>query len=644
MEDKLKTLLALAFPSRIPSMMAPKKESIDYNRMSDEEYYASPHFQGQGRLAESYPVASVVGPLKGANMLRQWLLKGMKPKPSPISAISAISLADQEDDSPEFEERIAEWMDPENQQLLEDSGVDPERLFRITNRQIDTHENLNTPRLTGPPDRLRLEGPPNLLRLTYNPDPDEAPVEEDINITPRVGDHAMGLFEDANFAEWMTAQEEDEAGYEQHMMGGDDGDFDEPDWDADAAVNFDAAGNRWPNDGSLVSDKEFYTPPKGYYSALSKIIAGDTLTKAEKESAVREIKYSNISYDRKHFDINDPYSGLDLATEVDESGNILPSAVPSLTDPEAIKKFKEERPLEFTVRQSDDYVGNIRGGTKASHLYFDSNQEGAQHFFSDGRAAQAFITYNQKGGTFNVEESQSEVRGKGNTFNNQVITKLAQETVLRWADSGLSTLTIPTGEAIFEKYYSTAGKGLWGDERNLLNTQDDEEFAEKAFAFYNQPLIQTEARKDVYKHKGIVEHLNNLRSEGERIHGDGLDEVREIYGHEYANLILEVVNKPDDIMEHPGIQDAVDLLTLQRADKLKGLRSNYQGKVKHYNEYVKQVKKALKQHGANLFDEESDKKTRLKITNPEETIRKTKKDGFTMAMNILKGIADRQVA
>ncbi len=93
----------------------------------------------------------------------------------------------------------------------------------------------------------------------------------------------------------------------------------------------------------------------------------------------------------------------------------------------------------------------------------------------------------------------------------------------------------------------------------------------------------------------------------------------------------------------PNLQGAIDILTLQRADKLKGLRSNYRGKVRHYNEYTKQVKKALKQHGANLFDEESDKETRLKITNPEETIRRTKKDGFTMAM-LLKGIADRQVA
>jgi hypothetical protein len=248
------------------------------------------------------------------------------------------------------------------------------------------------------------------------------------------------------------------------------------------------------------------------------------------------------------------------------------------------------------------------------------------------------------GGTFNIEESQDETRPDGSTlpYSNQVITKLAQQTWIDFKDSGLSTITIPKGEPIFDKYYSTLGKGLWGDEKSLLKVKGDKEFAEKSFAFYNQPLIQKEAKKDAYKHIGIVRHLNNLRSDGSTIYEDGLDEVREIYGEEYADMILEIENEPD--MKSPSIQDAVDLLTLRKAGKLKGLRSNYQGKVNHYNEYVKQVKKALKQHGANLFDEESDKETRLKITNPEETLRKTKKDGFTMAMNILKGIADRQVA
>jgi hypothetical protein len=633
MEDKLKILLSLAFPSMVP--MAPKK-GIDWMQ---EPYYSS------GIAAESHPVASVVGPLKGANMLRKWLLKGIKPKPDPTSAISAISLADQEDDSPEFGERIAEWLssDEENEQILLDHGINPDRLYSITNRQrpIDPPD---LPRLTGPPDRLRLEGPPNFPRLTYNPDPvgddywqtgDEGPIE---NYTD--AEMLQMGFTQAEIDRLEPEYTEDEL----IQLGDDDGDFDEPDWDADIAVNFDAAGNRYPNDGSLVSDKEFYTQPKGYYSALSKIIAGDTLTKAEKESAIREIKYSNLSYDRKHFDLNDAYKGLDLETEVDEYGNILPSAVPSLTDPEAIKKFKEKRPLEFTVRQSEDYVGG-KEGTKASHLYIGGgNKKGAQHFFEGGRPAQAFITHNVNGGTFNVEESQDERRPDGSTlpYSNQVITKLAQQTVLDWADSGVSTITIPKGEPIFDKYYSTLGKGLWGDEKSLLKVKGDKEFAEKAFAFYNQPLIQKEAKKDVLKHIELLATTESFET------APGLNDVHfdlnQRFGKEYVEAISDLALGTRRFGEaEANLQNAIDILTLQRADKLKGLRSNYQGKVRHYNEYTKQVKKALKQHGANLFDEESDKETRLKITNPEETIRRTKKDGFTMAM-LLKRIADRQVA
>ena len=630
MEDKLKILLSLAFPSMVP--MAPKK-GIDWMQ---EPYYSS------GIAAESHPVASVVGPLKGANMLRKWLLKGIKPKPDPTSAISAISLADQEDDSPEFGERIAEWLssDEENEQILLDHGINPDRLYSITNRQrpIDPPD---LPRLTGPPDRLRLEGPPNFPRLTYNPDPvgddywqtgDEGPIE---NYTD--AEMLQMGFTQAEIDRLEPEYTEDEL----IQLGDDDGDFDEPDWDADIAVNFDAAGNRYPNDGSLVSDKEFYTQPKGYYSALRKIIAGDTLTKAEKESAIREIKYSNLSYDRKHFDLNDAYKGLDLETEVDEYGNILPSAVPSLTDPEAIKKFKEKRPLEFTVRQSEDYVGG-KEGTKASHLYIGGgNKKGAQHFFEGGRPAQAFITHNVNGGTFNVEESQDERRPDGSTlpYSNQVITKLAQQTVLDWADSGVSTITIPTGEAIFDKYYTTVGRGLWGDEKSLLKIKSDNEFAVKAYAFYNQPLIQKEAKKDVLKH---IELLATTATPSVDYAYD--EDLKQRFGKEYAEAISDLALGTRRFGEaEANLQNAIDILTLQRADKLKGLRSNYQGKVRHYNEYTKQVKKALKQHGANLFDEESDKETRLKITNPEETIRRTKKDGFTMAM-LLKGIADRQVA
>jgi len=174
----------------------------------------------------------------------------------------------------------------------------------------------------------------------------------------------------------------------------------------------------------------------------------------------------------------------------------------------------------------------------------------------------------------------------------------------------------------------------------------------KAYAFYNQPLIQKEAKKDVLNH--IDELADDPFAEGESPVGH--DEVlAQRFGEEYAKAISDLtfgtpavrMGLMSDLYEpeldEATLQNAIDILTLHRADKLKGLRSNYRGKVRHYNEYTKQVKKALKQHGANLFDEESDKETRLKITNPEETIRRTKKDGFTMAM-LLKGIADRQVA
>jgi hypothetical protein len=129
------------------------------------------------------------------------------------------------------------------------------------------------------------------------------------------------------------------------------------------------------------------------------------------------------------------------------------------------------------------------------------------------------------------------------------------------------------------------------------------------------------------------------------------DEMDRVYGKEYLELILnmaeEGVHKEGGSIHSPTITEAVDLVIVERAESLKGLKGNYQGKVKHYNEYVKQVKKALKQHGADIghFGKTvaDDWETVIEIKNPEETVRKTKKDGFTMAM-LSKGIADRQVA
>ena len=116
------------------------------------------------------------------------------------------------------------------------------------------------------------------------------------------------------------------------------------------------------------------------------------------------------------------------------------------------------------------------GGTNLKR----QSEEFREHFFTNGRPAQAFITYNEKGGSFNIEESQSEMRGEGNPYMNQVVTKLAQQTVLDWAKTGLNTITIPTGEAIFDKYYSTQGRGLWADESKLLRLKDNNEFDKKA--------------------------------------------------------------------------------------------------------------------------------------------------------------------
>ena len=659
MEDALKRLITLAFPQMVIGRGWLKNPRMDISRtdtdnMSEAEY--NQWFPSQGRVDKSYPVASVVGPIKVANLLRKWLL-GRAVKPKPTTAPLALS---------------------------------------------------------GPSDRPRLEGPPNLPRLTntytesdyvrgmlerlpstradamfydsqyddierYGPEEDEGP--SSIPVRPRTAPGGVPTDltrqnnywleterRDAHAARAWRAQDPYNRDYDDlseiekrgiigsfpQLQGGPHTFYSRP--QEGTLVNRIHDVNRGEEDyysytqdqivmgprGSETIDRPTqvgFTPkygiPKGYYSALSKILAGDTLTKAEKESAIREIKYRQMASDANPIN----WDGLD---------------VPSLTDHTALRAWMEKHPLEFTTRTGHDTL--TKGNDSVSTLYFGGvNDKSRVHFTTpEGLKAQAFVSYNLgNGDVFNVLEAQSEMRGEGNPYMHQVIPKLAQQTVLDWADSDsygadrVSTITIPTGEAIFDKYYTTVGRGLWGDEKSLLKIKSDKEFAEKAFTFYNQPLIQKEAKKDVLKH--IDELADDPFAEGESPVGH--DEVlAQRFGEEYAKAISDLalssapVGSPEYQRENkPNLQGAIDILTLQRADKLKGLRSNYRGKVRHYNEYTKQVKKALKQHGANLFDEESDKETRLKITNPEETIRRTKKDGFTMAM-LLKGIADRQVA
>ena len=240
-------------------------------------------------------------------------------------------------------------------------------------------------------------------------------------------------------------------------------------------------------------------------------------------------------------------------------------------------------------------------------------------------------------------EIQSEMSGT-NPYSNQVITKLAQQTWIDFKDSGLSTITIPNGESIFDKYYSTQGKGLWADESKLLKLKDNNEFDKKAQEFYNQPILQEEINKDVRSHISLLKHLMNL---GESIE-EPLDGMRDSYGVEYGDMILEIVNKTD--MTSPSYteknanhQDAVDIFTLHRIKKLKDLKGNYEGKVRHYNKYFKAWQKAGKQHGAELDIKETPEGWDVDLTNPEETFRKVETDGFTMAM-LLKKTKKRQVA
>jgi len=604
--SEVDTLISLAFPST--QKRRKKWEHPDYNSMSDEEYYASPHFQGQGRVAESHPVASVVGPLKGANVLRKWAL-GQAAKPKPTTAPLAIT--DQ------------------------------------------TQAPLAEP--------LRLEGPPDLPMLTYDDGDEPSPYMDYDELRSQALWEATTGGDPTAFLEMQAAEDEvpdPDAAYPVEVNqeynpdydGGfpEQGDFNDNADDEEVAMHLALNGILGKDNSPPLSDEEFYTKPEGYTSSLDKIIAGDTLTKAEKDSAIREIKYSNLSYDDKHFDLNDPYKGLDFETEVDESGNILPSSIPSLTDPEAIKKFKEKRPLEFTVRHSDDTVGGMPGD-KATHLYFGGtnlerqSEERREHFFTNGRPAQAFITWNERNGSFNMGEIQSEMSGT-NPYGNQVITKLAQQTWIDFKDSGLSTITIPKGEPIFDKYYSTQGKGLWADESKLLKLKDNNEFDKKTQEFYNQPILQEEINKDVRSHISLLKHLMNL---GESIE-EPLDGMRDSYGVEYGDMILEIVNKTD--MTSPSYteknsnhQDAVDIFTLHRIKKLKDLKGNYEGKVRHYNKYFKAWQKAGKQHGAELDIKETPEGWEVDLTNPEETFRKVETDGFTMAM-LLKKTKKSQVA
>jgi hypothetical protein len=267
-------------------------------------------------------------------------------------------------------------------------------------------------------------------------------------------------------------------------------------------------------------------------------------------------------------------------------------------------------------------------GDKATHLYFGGtnlkrqSKEFREHFFTNGRPAQAFITWNERNGSFNMGEIQSEMSGT-NPYGNQVLTKLAQQTWIDFKDSGLSTITIPNGESIFKKYYLSYGKGLWEDESKLLKLKDDDEFDKKAQEFYNQPIIRFEIQKNMQKHIRMAQESGDVE---EWLYSDHGQNLLNEHGADYRQIVRDIALDNGLITRLEGMEIIVE----GRAEKLKGLRSNYQGKVRHYNKYFKAWQKAPEGWDVDL-------------TNPEETFRKVETDGFTMAM-LLKKTKKRQVA
>jgi hypothetical protein len=317
----------------------------------------------------------------------------------------------------------------------------------------------------------------------------------------------------------------------------------------------------------LPTNEEFYTKPTGYYSALEKRARGEKLSQQEQASAMREINYRTMASDTRN-EYNLDYS----------------RPVPNINNKESLQNFMDENPLEFTVRHSDDEYGSGEFDT-ATHLYFGGtkpNEGSRRHFYSDGRPAQAFIRYKQDNTApeeFRIAEVQNEMRGKGNAYEKQVITKLAQQTLVDWADEliAVPTIRVPTGEAIFDFYNG----GLTPTEQKLIEIEDEVEFYWKA--------------RDLYDTAFNVDDQEFF----EKVHTE-----------------IEILEK---------------------------VKKDYQGKLKHYRDYTKELHKALKQHGAILEEPDSTQSNiYIKIKNPKEVKDNLLKKGFPIAMNTRK--LQRQVA
>ena len=609
--NEVDNLIALAFPSTAkPSNTRVNYSRTDTDNMSPEEY--NKWFQGQGAVAESHPLAAVLGGARLANLARK-VVQRKKVSPSPTTA--PLALTDQ------------------------------------------SQAPVNAPLDPGPTEPLMLEAPladtnyysnEEMLQMGYS--------QENINdmLQDEFGDQ---VFEDIDFGENV---------YDDDNAWGDE-------YNEDLLMGAEVIPNPLSPDLELpISNEEFYTKPEGFYSALEKKAEGGNLSKEEKDSAIREIKYRTMASDAQKWHWNsetnsyldnlwreimdDPRKSPYDYFDYDEQGNLLEwkdfvlkdlpadkiyNTVPNINDPENLKEFMDKNPLQFTVRHSKDQYGD----GLATHLYFGGtkpNERSRQHYVTNQRPAQAFIRYSpdEGDGIFNIVEVQNEMRGGGDAYAKQVVSKLAQQTVLDWsgAQRYQDTISIPTGEQIFKVYQSNLGFGrpLWPEEIELLKLKDNDKFDEQASEFYNKDLMLNEASKAVKKDIKIAIDIPDY---------DWEIAVEE-YGQEYVDRVQKIAN---EIKNHRAVGSESysrleKIQTNYKINFLKGSRGDYQGKVKHYKEYVKQLKKSLKQHGADIEEIKHEKKTIIKVLNPEKTRRNTNDNGFTIAMDIPKEKSKRRVA
>ena len=630
MEDALKRLITLAFPQMVIGRGWLPKPRMDISRtdtdnMSEAEY--NQWFPSQGRVDKSYPVASVVGPVKVANLLRKWLLgRAVKPKPTTAPLALGTDEENEQTETPrltygryspirreDWSQDTAVWDFGE----LSDSAYD--RGLKRRNRFLHPEEYSlgrgefpfgETPagkasvprdeqgRLMYRPEsgtyspggeQFYMEGPPT-NKGEFTPwgnmsEPRQYPglVEPSTGMQPSVD----GFEYNTTGVDWIddetpTLWEKLEAFYRVKKK------HDPLEDDIPEGFYEDLLQGKIPS----IGQDPAYPHPEGYRSLLSELATGDKVyedyTAEEKNSMKRELKErSRVG--------GSVYDGL-------------------MNDQPAMTKYLEKNPLQMTVHTIKDTWGAENPEDMVSMLYFGgedrpgwatSHYSGESGDLSDDalKEPQAFVRWDitPQGNVFNVKEAQIDMRwerGKATPpFMKESIRKLAQQTVIDLANSTSDTIRIPLGEAIFEKNHGKLSD--FGDDAYFVTLEDDDKF------------------------EAAMKESRSLERDPRLPTGEDSTDAT-------ASLAFN---------SWPGFP----------AETLRELRAQYWGKKRHYDKYQKALIQALKESGAHIEDVTPErpyfntKAQWFKIKNPDEFRQRVEDKPFPMAM-LLKRIADRQVA